>query len=223
MVRPTAFACLVTVLGSLACGPGGSNASATPSPPPVSGPSLNPRAVPTLTPAERTQLAELEKRPLNTPAPAADGQCHQGPFTNEIFPYINGSSESEVYGAGPVYGVGSSPIQAGAFLYFDVTYITDPSVQGVVLVRINDVSGKYQGRFVGPLAAGAMLGTDSIEGQQYSAYSELALPAENPPANVAPTKPGWGAWHVLQGIDKRYTCAAIQIDTASGTELILGH
>jgi hypothetical protein len=223
VIRPAALACLAMVVSSFACGPGGSTASATPSSTPVSSPSPSSSAVPTLTPADRVQLAQLEKRPLKTPAPAADGQCHQGPFTSEILPYANGNAESEVYGAGPVYGVGSPPIQAGNFDYFDVTYITDPSVQGVVLVRINDLSGKYHGRFVGPLATGAMLGTNSIRGQQYSAYSELALPAGNPPANVPATKPGWGVWHVLQGIDQAYTCAAIQIDTASGTEVVLGH
>jgi len=221
VVRPSALACLAMVLASLACGPAGSTATASPSPTPVSSPS--PGAVPTLTPADRAQLAQLEKRPLKTPAPAADGQCHQGPFTNEIFPYANGSGESEVYGTGPVYGVGSSTIPAGDFVYFDVTYMTDPSVQGIVLVRINDLRGKYSGRFVGPLATGTMVGTDSVRGQQYSAYSELALPAANPPVNTPVTKPGWGAWHVLQGIDKRYTCAVIQIDTAAGTEVILGH
>lgn len=221
MIRAAALACLALVLGSLACGSSGSTASATPSPTPVSSPS--PRAVPTLTPADRTQLAELEKRPLKTPAPAADGVCHQGPFTNEILPYANGNAELQVYGTGPVYGVGSPPIHAGAFVYFDVTYITDPSVQGVVLVRINDLSGKYHGRFVGPLAVGALLGTDSINGQRYSAYSELALPAGNPPANIPATKPGWGAWHILQGLDQGYACAAIQIDTASGTEVVLGN
>ena len=221
MVRPSALACLAMVLASLACGPGGSTATASPGPTPASSPS--PGAVPTLTPADRTQLAQLEKRPLETPAPAADGQCHQGPFTSEILPYANGSGESEVYGTGPVYGVGSSAVPAGQFLYFSVTYITDPSVQGAVLVRINDVSGKYPGRFVGPLATGKSLGTDTIQGVQENAYSELALPAGNPPVNTPVTKPGWGAWHVLQGIDKRYTCAAIQIDTAAGTEVILGH
>ena len=220
MVR-AALACLAIVLGSLACGPGGSTASTIPSPTPVSGPSPSP--VPTLTPADRTQLAQLEKRPLQTPAPSADGVCQQGPFTNEIIPYANGSSELQVYGAGPVYGVGSPAIQAGAFVYFAVTYITDPSVQGVVLVRINDLSGKYHGRFVSALATGARLGIDSINGQKYAAFSELALPAGNPPANIPAAKPGWGVWHVLQGIERGFTCAAIQIDTASGTEVVLGH
>lgn len=221
MIRAAAIACLALVLGPLACGPGRSTASATPSPTPVSSPS--PSAVPTLTPADRTELAQLEKRPLETPAPAADGVCHPGPFTNEILPYANGDAALQVYGSGPVYGVGSPGIRAGAFVYFDVTYITDPSVHGVVLVRINDLSGTYHGRFVGPLATGARLGTDSIQGQNYAAFSELALPAGNPPANVPATKPGWGAWHVLQGIDLRFTCAAIQIDTASGTEVVLGN
>ena len=86
-------------------------------------------------------------------------------------------------------------------------------------MRIEDLSGKYAGRFVGPYAYGKPLGTDTIYGREVPVFSELALPAATPSAAAAA---GWGIFPVRQGIDARFTCAAIQIDTASGTEVILG-
>lgn len=216
MVRNATLACLALVL--LACESGaGSSASATPSAAPSASPG------PTLTAADLAQVAQLEKKPVRVPAPAADGACHQGPFTSQIVPYANGSSEMEVYGTGPVYGLGGPSTNAGSNVYFDVTYFTSPSVRGVALIRINDLSGKYPGRFVGPLAVGKSLGSDTIAGQATPVFSELALPPENPPANVPGAAPGWGVWHIRQGIDQQYTCAAIQIDTATTTEVLFAH
>lgn len=216
MVRNAAFTCLALVL--LACGSGaGSSASATPSAAPSASPG------PTLTAADLAQVAQLEKKPVRIPAPASNDACDQGPFTPQIVPYANGSSEMNVYGTGPVYGLGGSPINAGSYLYFDVTYFTSPSVKGAVLIRINDISGRYPGRFVGPLAVGKSLGTDTIASQATPVFSELALPSENPPANIPGAAPGWGVWHIRQGIDQQFTCAVIQIDTATTTEVLLGH
>lgn len=218
MVRHAALGCLALVL--LACGSGGgSSASATPSRSPS--PSASPQL--TLSASDRAQVAQLEKKPLKVPAPAADGQCHQGPFTPQIVPYASGAAELEVYGTGPVYGQGGPATNAGSYVYFDVVYFTDPTVRGVALVRINDVSRKYPGRFVGPLAVGTSLGTDTIAGQPTPVFSELALPAENPPVDASGAAAGWGIWHIRQGIDQRFTCAAIQIDTATTTEVLLGH
>ncbi len=114
MVRHAAIAGLALVL--LACGSGaGSSASATPS----AAPSAS--RGPTLTAADLAQVAQLEKKPVRIPAPAADGACHQGPFTPQIVPYANGSSEMEVYGTGQVSGLGGPPTNAGSHVYFDVT------------------------------------------------------------------------------------------------------
>jgi hypothetical protein len=88
---------------------------------------------------------------------------------------------------------------------------------------VNDLSGKYPGRFVGPFAAGPLLGTDVIQNQQADVHAEVALPAESPLSNNPAPAKGWGIWHIRQGIDKRFTCAAIQIDTAAGTQVFLGH
>jgi len=218
VIRRPAFACLALVL--LACGSaGGSTTAKTPEP----SPSASARPMPTLSAADLAEVAQLEKRPLKTPKPASDGQCHQGPFTPDIVPYANGNDESEVYGAGPVYGAGSPPIASGRFLYYAVTYFTAPSVHGAVLVRIHDLSGKYVGRFAGPYAIGPTVSVDPIQGTLRDVHEELALPADDPPANSPAAASGWGVFHVLQGIDNRFTCAAIQIDTAAGTEVILGH
>jgi hypothetical protein len=223
VLRHAAMACLVVLV--FACNPGGPAATITPSAA-SSTPSTRPSPVPTptLTASDREEVTQLEKRPLRIPAAPGDGSCRQGPFTPQINPYANGRlAEHDVYGAGPVFGLGGSPIHAGPYVYFDVTYFTSPGVSGAVLIRINDVSGKYAGRFVGPLATGQSLGTDTMAGQQLAVGSEVALPAGKPLGNDPPAASGWGIWHVRQGIDARFTCAAIQIDTESTTEVILGH
>jgi len=218
-MRLGAIACVAVILG--ACGGAGSSASTSPTS--VASPSVAASPAPALSASDRAEVAVLEKKPLMTPKPAADGQCHQGPFTSSITPYANGNPELEVYGTGPVYGQGGSPITNPTYVYFDVTYFTSPSVTGVVLVRINDLSGQYPGVFVGPLGVGKQAGTDTIQGRKQTLYSELALPAENPPANQPAAAPGWGVWHIRQGINVNFTCAAIQVDTATTSQVLLGH
>jgi hypothetical protein len=72
---------------------------------------------------------------------------------------------------------------------------------------------------VGPWAAGAVVGSDPVNGQRQTLHSELALPASRPPAKAG-VAPGWGLWEVRIGIDKTDArfCVGWQIDMASGTE-----
>lgn len=75
--------------------------------------------------------------------------------------------------------------------YFDVTFYTDPTVIGVVLVRGEQLDGRFKVVYVGDYAAGAVVGTDTIAGQVVDQHSEAALPADRPPTNTN-AAPGMG-------------------------------
>lgn len=156
---------------------------------------------------------------MQIPAKPA-GTCPEGPFTPAIKPYLNGRQETNLYGLGPVYGKGGPETGTDKNYYYDVTYFADPSVKGVILVRIQELGGAFNGFFVGPYQAGKVVGTDTIEGVPTALYDELALPIASPSANTS-AAPGWAIFKLRQGIDKRYTCVGLQIDTASGTQVVV--
>jgi hypothetical protein len=210
-VRGKSLVRVALALALVGCSQAAPSAANTPAPSP------SPRT--TLTAAEQTQLALLEARPLVIPAKPA-GTCPVGPFTPSIKPYVNGRQETNVYGLGPVYGMGGPETASDTNLYYDVAYVADPSVKGVILARIAELGGAYKGVFVGPYQAGSVVGTDTIDGVKTTLYSELALPIASPSPNTS-AAPGWAIFKVRQGIDKRYTCVGIQIDTAAGTEVVV--
>ena len=166
------------------------------------------------------QLAQLEARPAHFPPMPATGVCPDGPHTPSITPYKSGYTETNAYGTGPVYGQGGPHTDGATNRFFDVTYFTDPTVKGVVLVRIRDIDAGFKGVFLAPYGHGPVVGTDMINGETVDLYGELVLPVASPPANTN-RAPGWGIWPVRQGLDKRFQCADLQIDTAAGTQIIL--
>jgi len=193
----------------------------------------SPQATPTASPqsalnaAERAQLVALESRPLAIPQMPADGNCPDGPQST-VAPFgANSASDlagtgGMAYGTGPVYAIGGPETDGQRNFYFDVTVFTDPTVHGVVLMRGQQLDGQWRVVMVGPWAAGAVVGTDTIGGRQLTLHSELALPASRPPFKTG-VAPGWGLWEVRLGIDKKDTrqCVGWQIDTASGTEVFV--
>lgn len=205
------FARIAVVLLLAGCSQATAAPQATPSPP------ASPRT--TLTAAEKVQLATLERRPLQIPGKPT-GNCPVGPFTPVIKPYLNQRQATDVYGVGPVYGEGGPETGTNKNYFYDVTYFADPSVRGVVLVRIEELGGAYQGFFVGPYAAGKTVGTDVIDGQQVALFDELVLPIASPSPDTSAAA-GWAIFKVRQGINKGYSCVGIQIDTASGTEVLI--
>ncbi len=176
-------------------------------------------STPTLTAAEQTQLAQLESRPLTFPAMPANGQCVDGPHPT-ITPYRDGTIPA-VWGNGPIFVEGGNATLSSQNAYFDVTFYTDPTVSGVVLVRGEQLDGRFKVVYVGDYAAGAVVGTDTIAGQVVDQHSEAALPADRPPTNTN-AAPGWGIWKIRQGIDQRFIgCTGIQFDTAVGSEVFV--
>lgn len=183
-------------------------------------PSPTPSAIPTLTAAEQTQLAQLESRALKIPPMPANGKCPDGPHSN-ISPYQGSSAQTYVWGKGPVYAEGGPEVRSSQINYFDVTYYTDPTVKGVVLIRGEQLDGRLKLVFIGIYAAGPVVGTDNVGGPQAAVHAEAALPAANVPAGAG-AAPGWGVWKLRQGIDKSYRgCTGIQIDTAAGSEVVV--
>jgi hypothetical protein len=185
----------------------------------IASPTPSPSPVYSLTAADRAAVTKLEARPLRFAAPPKDGTCVDGPHTDSIGPYAGAMLEYSPYGKGPVYGQGSPVTLTTRNALFHVTYFTAPAVHGVVLVRIEQLGGLYKGFFAGPLGVGKVVGTDNIDGVDMQLYSELALPADNPPSNTGAAA-GWGIWKVWQGLDRHFTCAGIQIDFGSTTEII---
>jgi hypothetical protein len=205
-------------LGSVACG--GSAASAI-SQTPSSTTQPTPTALATLTAADSAQLAQLEKRPLKLPPMSKGGTCPDGPHST-ISPYQDSSNTVYVWGSAHVY-VAGGPLRTGVRNnYFDVTYFTDPTITGVVLLRGREIGGTLKVVFVGDYAAGLVVGSDTIgDGTQGVLNAEAVLPAANPPVNASAAS-GWGIWNIRQGIDKTFNnCAGLQIDSASGSEVIV--
>src|SRR5437868_9229970 len=118
------LAALILILA--ACG---QSASAPPAPSPT--PTPSPRTA--LTVDEQAQLVQLEARPVQFPAMPANGVCPDGPHTPSITPYKSGYTETNPYGAGPVYDRGGPHTDGATNRFFDVTYFTDPTVKCVVL------------------------------------------------------------------------------------------
>ena len=183
----------------------------------ASAPQTTPLAA--LTPAERTQLAQLEARPLKLPPMPADGHCVDGPYS-QVSPF-HADATTQLYGRGPVYAFGGPRTNTSKNIYFDVTFYTDPTVKGVVLIRAQQLDGLLKVLYVGPWAAGPIVGTDTIDGKRVELYGELAVSADRPPSDAA-AAPGWGIWHVRQGIDKGFiNCTGFLFDTASGSEVFV--
>lgn len=183
----------------------------------VQSPSPTPRTI--LNSAEQAELARLEARPLKLPAIPASGAC---PITalSTIKPFKNPVATIELFGSGPVYGQGGPRTDLLTNSYFDVIYYADPTVKGVILVRIQTLDQRYKGVFVGDYGAGPAVGTDTIDGKRVELHGELGLPASRPgPGSTLAV--GWGSWAVRQGIDKRFTCVGIQVDSESATEVIV--
>jgi hypothetical protein len=173
-----------------------------------------------LTATERDQLDQLRQRPLRLPPMPADGVC---PLTTHplIDPYLGGVAVP-AYGSGPVYAFGGPEIDTPKATYFDVQYITDPTVRGPVLIRGQQLDGRLQVFFVGPWAAGPVVGTDVIDGKEVQLHRELVLPASHKPAQREFFKPGWGNWPVRQGHGIGSNgCFGAQIDTVDASEVFV--
>ncbi len=173
---------------------------------------------------DRVTLAQLEAKPLHLPVVQPDSACPVGPSTT-IRPRISvGQSSSwddvPVLGAGPVYGHGGHTTATAWGTYFDVTAFTDPNLTGLVLVRGHDLESDRPLVFVGPHAAGNVVGTDTIDGHQVQQHLELVFDAGHHEAASGTSK--WGIWPIRDGLAKGESgCTGFQLDGAGFSEVFV--
>lgn len=158
------------------------------------------------------QLAQLRQRPLNLPVLGPDGNCHDSPVSMKSVYFGKGVRQTmagPVYGNhGPIYGYGGPEVIADHGYYYHVTYLSDAKYQGIALVRGRRLDGTERIVFSGPLATGALVTTETIEGTPIRFFDELVLPQGPPNGSV------WRQWPVLQGVPGP-GCYGFQVDGPS--------
>src|SRR5260370_11960569 len=85
--------------------------------------------------------------------------------------------------------------------YYDPTYYAGPQLTGIVLIRIRDLKTGRAGVFVGPSAAGNVVGMDTIDGKAVQPHGYAILDASRPPATSGPNH--CGDWQIRQGSPTR--------------------
>ena len=156
---------------------------------------------------------------MKLPALGAGGSCPETAL-KQVAPFKNRNETTALYGSGPVYGVGGPQTNSKTNAYYDVAYLADPSVHGVVLVRIETLDGVHKGVFVGQYGTGPVVGTDTIGGKKVDLYGQVVLTTLRPETDTSLAS-GWKTWHVRQGLDISWKCVAIQIDILDSTEVVV--
>jgi hypothetical protein len=174
------------------------------------------------------QLAALEARPLRLPATQVGDQCPVEPSlsasTVASFPEpIRGwAQQGSVSGGGPAYAAGASPMAVDPWgAYYRVSWAFEPQVTGLVLIRGRDtVNQALPVIYIGPYAAGAVLGTDTVGGKQVTQHAELAIDAGHHPAALGNS--AWGIYNVQAGVGgKLSSCRAFQVDGEGFSEVFV--
>jgi len=148
--------------------------------------------------APLTPLQKLEARPLHQASLRSASDCPDGPY---------GSSGD--LGTGPLHMSGSSvKLDTNWGSYFYNFVYADGPVTGPILVRARDVVNNQRLVFVGPHAAGPVVGTDVLDGQVTEQRLELVIDDV-----VSPY-----AWQFEVGVPKGAVCTGWQIDGPGFTE-----
>jgi hypothetical protein len=175
------------------------------------------------------QLAALEARPLHVPAVQLGAICPVGPMASAAA--LAGSPdtihawalEGFMSGPGPVYAsnVGLHAGQSAWGNYWDAVWVIEPQVVGLVLIRGLDAENHQVSlAYVDQYAAGAVVGTDTINGKRTVQRAELVLDAGHHPATSGNSK--WGIYDVRAAIPNTMTaCHAFQVDGEGFSEVFL--
>src|SRR5260370_23054831 len=172
-------------------------------------------AAPTLDPVE---IARLTARPLILPLVPPGRAC---PVTYSNVIDLGGASFSAI-GEGPMYvtGQGLQKITKWGG-YYDPTYYAGPQLTGIVLLRIRDLRTGRPGVFIGPNAAGNVVGMDTIDGKTVQQHGYAILDAGRPPASSGTSK--WGIWQIRQGWPAGWSgCWSFQLDGPGFSEGLTG-
>jgi hypothetical protein len=112
-----------------------------------------------------TPLQRLEARPLQIQFPKTTAACTSGPYNN---------SEGSL-GSGPVYGVAGGIAYSKWGSYYNNFAYANTSIAGPILIRDRDLFKRVTTVFVGPFAAGPVVGTDVVNGMTVVQHSELVV------------------------------------------------
>lgn len=123
---------------------------------------------------DQTTIQQLEARPLQLPAFASTNVCKSGPQNSD------GS-----FGSGPLF---RSPVTSSWNTswgrYYDYDIYTDVRITGPVLVRARDLFTRDAIVFVGPYAAGPIVGSDVFDGPKVTQRPEAVFDASQATATV---------------------------------------
>jgi hypothetical protein len=175
------------------------------------------------------QLAALEARPLHMPVVSSEATCPVGPtppasaVASLAGPLQNWLSNGfQFSGDGPAYAIGGSlSDQTASDLYVNVVWVTEPQLTGLVLIRGRDALNHDMPLvYIGQYAAGAVLGTDIVNGKRVQQRAELVLDAGHHPATSGNSN--WGIYDVRAGIPNTISnCHAFQIDGQGFSEVFV--
>lgn len=178
---------------------------------------------------DQAQLAALEARPLHMPVVSREAICPAGPIASASA--LAGSPEPIRFWAQQGYMSGDGPVYATNFgvrggqsawgLYWDVVWVTEPQVSGLVLIRGRDAANHdLPVVYVGQYAAGTATGTDTVNGKRAVQHAELVLDAGHHPATSS--KSEWGIYNVRAGIpDTMSGCHVFQVDGEGFSEVFV--
>lgn len=111
------------------------------------------------------QVAALEARPLDLPAFQSRTACVSGP-----------RSTAGAFGAGPLFAEASGFSWSTNWgHYFDESLYADHRIAGPIVVRARALFTPDQVVFIGPYAAGSVLGSEVLDGPPVVKRSELLL------------------------------------------------
>ncbi len=177
------------------------------------------------------QLAQLEARPLRMPLVTSEAPCPDTPrpsgsaMAGVAEPLHSWLSNGYLFGGdGPAYAIGGSYYGLTSWgEYANAVWVTEPQVTGLVLIRGRDAANHDLPLvYIGPYAAGAVLGTDTVNGKQVPQRAELVLDAGHHPATSGKSK--WGVYQVIAGIpDTMSGCHAFQVDGDGFSEVFFTH
>ncbi|GAC1509708.1 MAG: hypothetical protein NVS1B3_11960 [Candidatus Dormibacteraceae bacterium] len=162
-------------------------------------------------PTVEAEVERLQARPLILPFVAPGGTC---PASNTITYF--GANANDVK-RGLVFTVTGQGVQATSPWgeYYDASYYSDGKVKGIVLIRIRDLKTGKAGVFVGPYAAGDVVGTDTIDGKVVEQHAFAVLDLSHPPADAN------AYWGIRQGWNTGWSgCVGFQLDGPDFSQVI---
>ena len=111
-------------------------------------------------------LQELESRPLAIAIPKSPADCVTGPYYNGI---------GGGFATGPISAMGGPPTSTAWGDYYHTVAFADARVPGPVLVRAVHLFNSEGVVFVGPNAAGPVVGSDTVDGKLVQQHTEAVI------------------------------------------------